>query len=197
MHDQQNGQSQSPMQDMRQNVNILVGLAQCISKPIESLLRRPGTWGERYMNLQAILGWIFCAMFSSLYRDQYPPFYRSNCNPMPMFYLLLGITGMLLLHRVAGIWRRLRGYVCHSVYTGQSWFFGKETTAKGFLEPFTLIAFGVAFMGYNLPLGAYLVICGIALGINGAYQTAADNVRIRQAKDEQLDAMWMQKRMGQ
>ena len=64
------------------------------------------------------------------------------------------------------------------------------------LEPLILIIFGVALTGYNVPLGTYLVICGIALGINGAYLKAADDARLRQATDAQLDAMWMQERMG-
>lgn len=197
MHDHQhNGKPQSPFQEIRQNVNILVGIAQCISRPIEALLRRPGTWGERYMSFQAMIGWLFCAMFSSFYRDHYPPFFRPQNDPMPMFYLLMLITGMLVVHRVAGIWRRSNGYLCHSVYSGQSWFQGKESTAKGTYEPIILIAFGIGLGEYNVPLCAYLVICGFALGINGAYLGAADNARLRHAKDAQIEAQWMQERMG-
>ena len=41
-NDQSNGQQpKPPSQQMRENVNLLVGAAQCICKPIEALLPAP------------------------------------------------------------------------------------------------------------------------------------------------------------
>jgi hypothetical protein len=174
---------------MRENTSLLVGAAQCVCKPVEALLRVPGTWGERYMNFQAVLGLVFCLMF--------PAFYPGH-DPRPMAYLALTIVCFLIIHRIAGIWRRSRGYQQHSRYSGRPWLKGKdEVGAKTTLEPLALIVIGMALLGYNLPLGAYLAICGIALWIDGAWQVAADNARLRDARDARIDAEWMQARMEQ
>jgi hypothetical protein len=185
---QENGQLKPAFHDIRQTANAVVGLAQVLCKPAEVVLRVPGTWGERYANFQMVLGWLFLFFFPAL-------FFRGD-DPRPCWWLFAGVTAWLCVHRVAGIWRRWRGYRPHSMYSGRSGFGGNEVRAKTFLEPLLLITGGIVLLGWDRPLGTYVILSGVTLGIAGAWQVAADNAQIRAARDAQLDAAWLQERMG-
>src|SRR3984957_2115974 len=127
-----NHQEQQPQQaSLSQNLNVLIGLVQIISKAGDVFMRRPGTWGSRHANFQMALSFIVLFCFG--------PMTFPRESPTPMLYLFVAAIALLLVHRIAG-W--LRSHRVHSMYTGRSWFTGKEATAKMLLEPM-----GVALLG--------------------------------------------------
>jgi|ERR1043165_6581525 hypothetical protein len=186
---QQQPQQGQPFQEMRQNVNMLVAVIQIIARMSEVFLRRPGTWGERYCGLQFVLSWIFCFCFSSLF---YP-----REDPRPMLSFWLAATALLLVHRICGVWRRRFGYESHSLYSGRSWFAGDEIRAKTFKEPIVTILVGVFVLYGSTPLGVYLIVAGICLGVANQYQAFAEDARVRQARDARIDAEILMQRLRQ
>lgn len=211
---QQQQQQQSTLAVMSGIVNTIGWAAQCLCKPVEVILRRWGTFGHRYLNYQAAIGFLFLLVFPAFFLECYAVYYQTPYSPYvqvyyvpyvrpgyeygPMLYFTYGVIGAFFLHTVA---RGCRTQRYHSMYTGTPWlsFFG-ELTAKRMLEPVLVIVSGILLLGFNVPLGAYLLVSGAALWVDSGMQAAWDEARIRQALDAQIDASILmnevQKRRG-
>jgi hypothetical protein len=188
MREQQpENQRQQPFQETRANFGMLIGLCQIISMLLTVFLRRPGTWGTRHAGFQMILSWVFAFVFSPLFFPRHLAW--------PMLVLWIASTVLLLLHRVVGMQLRLKGYECSSRYTGRSWIGGNEITAKAISEPLLVILLGVLAYAVSDPLAVYLIVSGIALAVATWWQVAADNARVRAAKDARFDAEWLNQRL--
>jgi hypothetical protein len=187
MNNPQN-QNGPPFQESREDFKRVVGVAQIVSGMLPVWLRRFGTWEDRYASFQMALSWIFMLLFGPLFFPHYPP------RPMLIFF---GLTTLLLLiHRGRGIQLRLRGYQCHSRYSGRSRIPGDEVRAKTTKEPLFVIGAGLACLAFNLvPLGAYLLIAAVCHAFSCGIQAAADNARIRAARDAMLEARWLAGRL--
>jgi len=188
MHDQQQQQQKPPFHDVRQSVNAFIGLCQIISKPMEAWLRRPGTWGDRYVNHQMLLGWLFIPLFSALL------FPREPQGPMLWFMVLTALV--LLVHRVRG-WRlRRRGYRPHSRYMGRSWVpWASSVNAKCNWEPTLVWMLVPVTIPFCVPLGVYFLVAGSALFFAANWQRDADAARLRQMRDLKWEQLWLMERM--
>lgn len=95
-------------------------------------------------------------------------------NPMPLFYFLGAFLVMCLRHRAAFTWRYFRGTaIQHSFYTGTPWMCWlwpqlNEFLAKGLLEPFLVLVVGGSLLGWNQPLGWFLICAGGCLALTQA-----------------------------
>ncbi len=188
MQDQPQEQQHPPFHELRQNFGLFIGICQIIGKPLEAWLRQPGTWGERYVTHQTLLGWLFIPVFSGLL---YP---REPQGPVICFWWLTAC--LLIAHRLRG-WRlRRKGYRPHSRYMGRSWLpCRSEVNAKCNWEPTLVWIAGPLLMGISIPLGVYMLVAGSALFFAAGWQNAADKARLRQIRDARLDQEWLMERI--
>lgn len=176
MHEQQE-QQQEPFQDMRRSANMLIALAQIMCKMLEVFVRVPGTFGSRYLGFQAVFSWLLLLVWG--------PIFFPTEDPRPLLWVWVGATVWLLVHRIAGLFRRTEE---HSRYWGRS-ILPLHMESIG-----ACIAGGIA-MGPCPPLGTYLLCSGIALGIAMSWQDCADRAKIRAARDARLESEWFNRQV--
>jgi hypothetical protein len=187
MHDQANDERpRQPFKEMRENYQLLVGFGQLWSAPVEMWLRRPGTTGDRNNGLHLVLGVFWILLFGALCNRP------KETAPVVWFFCLTLLV--LLIHRVAGIRRRSKGYRCHSRYTGQPWFPGRELWVKQWAEPTLILFVGIAIAWVTQPLGAYLIGAAISQVVCTNYQIAAEEARIRALRDAQIEQLYLMER---
>jgi hypothetical protein len=174
---QQEQNQQEPFQEMRQSANICVGLAQIMSKMLEVFLRVPGTFGERYLNFQAVFSWLILLVWG--------PMLFPTEDPRPMLWAWLAATAWLLVHRVAGLFR---GNAEHSRYWGRS-------ILPPHMEPVVAALTGMITLAFSMPLGSYLLFAGIALGISMSWQESADRARVRAMRDARIEQEWFMRQV--
>jgi len=177
-----------PLQEMRQAVDLGVGICQVICSIWPAWLHRPGTAGERFFGFQAFLGWIFIPIWGGL-------MYASE----PLWLLLgfwAGTTALLLLHRIRGLARRSSGQRPHSRYTGRPWLPGNEYRIKTLVEPVLVVVLGGTTLNFDGPLGTYLILSGICYFVAGQWQRAMDDARLRAMKDARDEEMWLRSKLN-
>jgi hypothetical protein len=181
MDEQQGAQSNNPpFHELRQNVNALIGICQIVSRLVEVFLRVPGSWGERFASFQMLGSWVLAFFWVAFYPQE---------EPRPMMWLVLAATGMLLVHRIVGVWRRRWGREVHSRYPGDSLVGGPTR------ECVLLAIASVVALAFNKPLGAYLTVSSICFWVSQAWQQAADKARIRNLRDLRIDQQNVMRQM--
>jgi hypothetical protein len=193
MHEQYPDQQSQQQPSLAQNVNAVVAIAQYMSVIGGVFVRWPGTWGKRHAGMHMAVSWIIMFLFGPLFFKQ--------ADPRPMLYLWIAATALLLLHRIAGAFRRLR---VHSLYTGKSIFSlvtRNEKVAKGVLEPMAFGLVGCLAGQFSPPMGVYFILVAVGSFISAEWMTHMENARVQAAEDAWHDAQYMQgemqKRMGQ
>jgi hypothetical protein len=179
-HQEQNDQPYKPLQEMRQNANAVIGIAQIISTMLCPWLHRPGTAGSRFYSGRAALSWAFIPVFGAVFHQQ------ESVALLILFWL--ATTLLLVINRMLSVVARLRGDWQHSKYDGRPWIPGPEYSVKVMVEPFVAIGIGLLVMTFDKPFGGYLTLAGVCLGINGVYQWSWDQARINAVRDAQADA---------
>jgi FtsH-binding integral membrane protein len=183
MNDQQGEQGrQSLDQQFSWWVNLFVSLGQIMCKMVEVLTRWPGSMGERYLGIQAAISWMVCFFWAGFFPGK---------DPRPMMLLWFAATSALVIHRIAGAWRRNRGYVVHSVYIGTPIFWSYS------VEFVLVLMVGLVTVNINTPLGSYLIVAAIGLWISGTYQRAAEKSRLRAIRDARLENEWLMQQQDQ
>lgn len=179
-------QRSDPLQEASRNFNVIIGLAQSVSKLADVFMRVPGTWGTRYCTLHMVLSWLLCLAW---------PVLSPHEDPWPMHCVFLLATVGLLIHRMAGVWRQAHGYRCHSRYGGTSWLSlfsnDDELRVKAFGEPVLLFLLGLLLGDRFASLGAYLwtvAFCGLVAGL---WQLQAHQARIQAVLDAEVEARWL------
>lgn len=131
-----------------------------LAATVEVFLHRSGSFGERYLGLQAAAG-ILCLFF-------YTAFWR-YADVRPVLGFMVVYLAALALARF-GVMTRLRrgGEQVHSFYTGAPRimrFTGRlrEETVKRIVEPMLVLLIGVLTMPASEPLGTYLMLVSFAL----------------------------------
>jgi hypothetical protein len=169
--------------DMQSSLNLLQFFTRSASLPVEVLLRQWGSFGERYLGLMVVTGPCWVMLFGAFY-GPHPQLYW-------LLYFLYLVVGLLFIHRVAGLIRRWRGYWCHSVYIGDSWF----QRCRGFAEPhrarmlevLVMGAISVVLFGIAKPLGALLLIGVGSHVFNLMMIELRDAAKIRAMRDAQIE----------
>jgi hypothetical protein len=188
-----NHQDQQQQPSMAQNFNMVIAIAQYISMISEVFTRLPGTWGKRHAGLHMGVSWVILFCFGGF-------FFRHD-DPMPMFYLWVAATSLLLLHRIVGaVWPPR----VHSLYTGTSIFSiftSNESLAKGTLEPMAFVLAGALVGKHSPPMGVYFFVVAVCGFIANAWMVHVEQARMQAAEDAFYDAQIMQremqKRMGE
>lgn len=170
-------QNQEPLQDLRRSANVLVWAAQVQCKMLEVLLRWPGSFGNRYLGIQAVLSWAVLFFWTGFFPHD---------DPRPCLWLWLGVTLWLIVHRIAGLRNQTER---HSRDMGRS--------ILGRWEAAVAVLIGVLACAFSPPLGSYLAVSGIALGIAMGWQEAADKARLRQLRDARIDQEWIMRELNE
>ena len=187
MHEgHQQHQQPQPFGDMRKSVNILLFCAQVVSAPLRAWLTVPGTWGARFVDWRFALGVAVQILAPPLF------FPRSDGRPLVAFWVATLV--MLLVQRVAGVWRRRRGYVTHSQYTGKPWMPGNEIAAKGTKEPALCFCVGVIVLGPCPALGGWLIAASFAQACCVAWNETRDAARLRSLRDAEIEHRYLMER---
>lgn len=170
--------------DLKRQLNVAIALVDAVSFPTEVWTNRFGTWGPRYLGMQAVLGLIWPVVFGTF------------CGPHPrigdLFQFWVLTMVLLLVHRVAGMVRRRRGYTCHSRYWGTSWF-ERGPGIKAQRRARTADAVAVSGVGLlffsagSVPLGAFLLIGGVAKLVSDGMHYHATAMRVQQMEDARIE----------
>lgn len=151
------------MERMRSQINILVFVASifAVFGEITFLRRR---FGERYLR-----GWNVPLVIPLLL---FFPIFWPTESPGPVMLCFVAFIFMSLVHRIAGVRRRMRGETgVHSMYNGQSRLErlfpnASEADLKTKHEPIALIALGMAAGSVSSPLGWLFIWTGVASGFH-------------------------------
>jgi hypothetical protein len=170
--------------DYRARFNEMCVVARIAAFPITIWTTRFGTWGHRHLTGFALLGMIWLVVFAA-FSEQDPRVGELN------LFLVLSI-GLLVVHRVAGVVRRQRGYRCHSRYWGDSRLdrgTGLEAQRKARLAEGMLV-FGIGLLFYGLgsiPLGSFLMIGAAARYFSVILDFKAIDARLDQMEDARIE----------
>lgn len=159
MPDQPDPKGWTPIQDAQQAASILVLAAQVMAAPIEVILRT--RFGRRYFGVPAFLGFLAIPMWMLFWPEEDP-------RPILIFWGLHFV--MQLRARIEGITMVARGELVHTRYNGWpriSRIFKNthEHKLKSNTEPALVMLIGLCLLPFSAPLGSYLIVSGISLGV--------------------------------
>jgi MFS family permease len=185
-HEHEKQQSGPPFKELRQQVNIILFCAQVLSAPLRAWFTVPGTWGERFADCRMALGVIILLVG--------PPACFPEADNRPAFVFFVATVALLLAQRIAGVWRRRKGYRMHSQYTGRSYFsyvFSNEIEVKSRYEPGLALLVGLLLIGLSPGLGCWLIVAAFAQGLCVAWAEERDNARLRALRDQRLEQAYL------
>jgi hypothetical protein len=115
---------------------------------------------------------------------------HSNGAPLAC---LVGMTMVLsLLAQVCAVIRKLRGGICHTRYNGKPYIsilFPRSERIVKRLEPPIALVLGIFIHAINPPLGTFLIISAVCLGLVVAGQNASISGRSDDIQDALIDQM--------
>ncbi len=159
MPDQPDPKGWTPIQDAQQAASILVLAAQVMAAPVEVVLRT--RFGRRYFGVTAFLGFLAIPMWMLFWPEEDP-------RPILIFWGLHFV--MQLRARIEGIIMVARGDLVHTRYNGwprlaRVFKNTHEHKLKANTEPALVMLIGLCLLPLSAPLGSYLVVSGISLGV--------------------------------
>lgn len=174
----------SSADQFKRGVSIFVFLCRALALSVEVFLHRTGSFGERYIGLQA--GATVLLIFF------YPVFWKGH-DPRPVLVFLGCYLFMNLCVRARTQLRRKRGGPQpHSLYTGAPWVLSflprmSEEKIKTFIEPMLVFLTGVFTMALNEPLGGYLLIASAGLLVSTNLTAGYERKRALDMHDAYVD----------
>lgn len=174
----------SSADQFRRGVSIFAFLCRALALSVEVFLHRTGTFGERYIGLQAGATFLLILFF--------PIFWKGH-NPEPLFVFLGCYLFMSVCIRARIQLRRKRGGPQpHTLYTGTPWlmrFTGRlsESTVKTFVEPMVVFFSGVFMMPLSEPLGGYLLLASLGLLVTTNLTLGYERKRALDMHDAYMD----------
>lgn len=176
-HDQQ--QPETPLQDMRRGFNLLLFGAECFASMVALFLRQWGTMGERAQRLPAVIGLFLPLLIAG-------HFTRAEGGHWLMVFFWACLF-MLVVHRAKGAQLRRQGYVCHSRYDGKPWIPGDEIRAKSVWEPLCCFLLAVACLPWSPAMAVYLFAGGISIAMVTGYYVDAEKAKVRELRDKWIE----------
>ncbi|HEX4607817.1 MAG TPA: hypothetical protein VH092_06385 [Urbifossiella sp.] len=168
--------------DLRQGTDQLLFLCRVLAFPVEICVTRFGTWGPQYLDFSSVLGFFWPLVFVGLTA----PHPAGEVRAVVLFWW--GSLVLLLVHRVAGLRRRARGYRCHSRNRGASWFArvsdpvgSGRSNARDCLA---VVGAGIVIAAVvSRPLGLLLLLGSAALLATRLVMHLAIEARLREMED--------------
>ncbi|QJW98438.1 hypothetical protein [Frigoriglobus tundricola] len=175
------------LDDLRQGHDQFLFLCRILAFPVQLCVTRFGTWGPRYLDFSAVLGFFWPVVFLA-FAGPYPV-----GEGVAVIRFWWATLALLLIHRIAGVRRRAKGYLCHSRYWGESWFArpsdppaSDRSDAREFLA-----VFGIAVLlaaAVSRPLGVLLLIGCVALLVTRLVVRQAVVARLREMEDARIES---------
>ncbi len=180
--------------EMKQTFNLGSHLVYALAFPVVIWTTRFGTWGKRYLTTSAVMGIVWPLGLGVLYGP--------HPRLMDLFRFWLACIVLLLVHRVAGIVRRWRGYRCHSRSWGRSWLDrgNDESSERRARISESVLAAALGFLLYHAgsgPLGVLLMIGGVTKLLTDAIVYLATEARLREMEDAKMETEYFADRFRQ
>lgn len=176
----QEQQQQSGLSQSRAFLGWMVFIAGAMSASVEVFLHKSDTFGERYLGIQAaavLLIVPFCTQF-------WP-----GHDVTPLYVFLIAYLSMCLVVRIRGLVARRRGgprvHTYYSGYPRAMRLFGRmsERTVKLAIEPLIVLVIGSLTLSVSEPLGAYLLVAGLALSLTVNLSVGYEHRRVLDMHD--------------
>ncbi len=180
-------QQQPPIdrvQEFRNFMGVVMFIARSLAVSVEVFLHRGSSFGERYLGPQGVVAGVIMFFF---------PIFWPQSDPRPLMWFLASFLALWMMAKLGIAVRRLRGRGAgHSYYTGRPRLMlltrGRaEIQVKSSFEPALVIIAGMAVMGLNEPLGAYLMLAGVGLGVAVNASLQQDRTRALDMQDALMD----------
>ena len=181
-------QQQQPQVDrgmgMKDAMSIGMAIARALATSVEVFLHQGKSFGERYLGPQSVVAAAIMFCFPIFWPDR---------DPEPLLWFLATYLFLLLCAKGKVAKRRARGKPMeHSYYTGRPRLLrltrGRgEVRIKTTLEPALVLITGMVATGINEPLGAYLMLAGVGLGLTVTASAHQDRMRALDMHDALLD----------
>lgn len=173
-------QQPAPQPSGRSALHWVLLVARALACTVEVFLHDPGTFGARYLQLQAAVGFVALLVFPGAF---------DRCDPQPMFvYAALFLVACGIVQAKAAQ-RRARGAPEeHSYYNGTPSLLrilrrSSEAHVKGVLEPALVAMLGFALAEWSPPLGFYFMFAAIALVLSMQASQRVDRARALDMND--------------
>lgn len=180
-------QQQQPVNRVEEFKNFLGWVhffARALAMSVELFLHQGKSFGERYLGPQGVVAGAIMFFF---------PVFWPEDDPEPMLWFLAAYL-VLWMGAKVGIARRIRKGEPeeHSYYTGRPRLLrltgGRaEMQIKSSLEPALAFIAGMVICGVNPPLGSYLMLAGVGLGISVTAIVQRDRMRVIDMNDAMLE----------
>jgi hypothetical protein len=182
MHPQQQCQEPGGIEGLKQNLGRGLFVCECFAATLVVFLHR--RFGRRWGGLHTAFGAVLIFLFMG---------FGAPHSPFPMMIFGAAYILMLASVRIERLGAEARGELRHSRYNGEPrlWrLFPKldEITIKSKVEPLLVMVVGFVTLAFAPPLGCYLIVSAIALGISVSQVVAYDNAKAMQAVDNMLDS---------
>ena len=174
-----------PFEGIRKAVMLLAFVARTFATSVEVFLHKPGSFGERYLGLQA--GAALLLIFF------WPVFCQPFHDPTPMFiYAGLFVIACMLIRLRTFARRQRGGPQPHSRYNGTPELMKRfrrmdEVKVKQIVEPWVVLLTGVAFLHFSPPLGGYLILATFGLMISNTFSAEYERRRVSDMNDAYLE----------
>lgn len=194
MHNQQHCQEPGGIEGLKHNLGRGLFVCDCLAATLVVFLHR--RFGRRWGGLHTAFGALLIFLFMA---------FGAPHSPTPMLLFLGAYIVALAGVRIERLGAEARGELRHTRYNGEPrlWrFFPKldEITIKSKVEPMLVMVIGFVTLSFAPPLGCYLIVSAIALGISVSQVVAYENAKAAQAVDNMLDsrmhAQRVRERMG-
>jgi len=174
-----------PFEGVRKFLIVLRFAARTFATSVEVFLHKPGSFGERYLGLQALaaLALIFF----------WPAFCEPHHDPRPMFiYAGLFFIACVLIRLRTFARQRRGGQQPHSRYNGTPELMKRfrrmdEGKVKRVVEPWVVFLTGAAFLHFSPPLGGYLMLATVGLLISNCFSAEYERRRVTGLNDAYLE----------
>lgn len=191
MHDHHNEQPSKP-QVFRDGLSLVVTLIYlngAWAKVIHAVVRVPGSCGKDYFGFQALVGWLWLPIFAATIAPRDP----SNVCVLFVFWCLVPL---FIVHRIRSIRHQRQGLGTHSQYIGDSWLqyllpFLKPETVKPGGEIQLCLACGLLLIIISPALGLFIMLGGIASGIDHSLILARDRRQLDEMEDVLMEQEYL------
>ncbi|MBE7508552.1 MAG: hypothetical protein HS101_20030 [Planctomycetia bacterium] len=182
MHDDQ---SAGPFDGLRRFLGGVAFVARAFEASVVVFLHEPGSFGERYLGLQAGVALLLIFFWPVLCEPHH------DATPMLIYAGAYCLACVVIRARLQ--LRRKRGLPQpHTRYSGSPGLLRRfrrmdEVKAKQIVEPFLTFAVGAVMLNFSPPLGGYLMIASAGLMISNGLAAEYERRRVSDMHDAYLE----------
>jgi hypothetical protein len=175
-------QQQNSVKPPQQVVNWPLIVCHVAGLPVELLLHNVRTFGVRSAGPRVVMVVLLMFLFMA---------FHPNDNCRPLFWFMIAVIALSIVAQISAWRRQLRGVPSHSRYNGRPYLLSlfpcvSEVTIKR-LEPVMALAASWVIHHFNHPLGSFLIMASMCLGIRVGLEYSALRERALDMNDSLID----------